>query len=62
MMISLALICLMDTLVVLGFWHYVPWGELAEPASPHLLYGENLLGDFGKVWMSVVSAPAFIGA
>lgn len=62
MMISLALICLMDTLVVLGFWHYVPWGELAESASPHLLYGENLLGDFGKVWMSVVSAPAFIGA
>ena len=62
MMISLALICVMDTLVVIGFWHYVPWGELAESASPHLLYGESLLGNVGKVWMSVVSALAFIGS
>ena len=62
MMISLALICVMDSLVVLGFWHYVPWGELAESASPHLLYGESLLGNVGKVWMSIVSALAFIGS
>lgn len=31
-------------------------------AWAHLLYGENLLGNVGKVWMSVVSALAFIGA
>ena len=62
MMLSLVLIFVMDSLIVLGFRNYVPWGDLAESASPHLLYGENLLGGFGKAWMSVVSALAFIGA
>lgn len=62
MMVSLLLILVMDTVVVLGFHNYVAWGDLAESASPHLLYGENLLGTVGKIWMSVVSALAFIGA
>ena len=62
MMLSLVLIFVMDSLIVLGFRNYVPWGDLVESASPHLLYGENLLGGFGKAWMSVVSALAFIGA
>lgn len=62
MMISLSLIFVMDALVVLGFWHYVPWADLAESASPQLLYGESLLGSAGKIWMCIVSALAFIGA
>lgn len=61
MMIGLALICLMQSIVVLGFHNYVPWAELSTSAAPHLLYGERLLGPVGKVWMTVVSALAVVG-
>lgn len=56
MMIGLALICLVQSVMVLGFHNYTPWAELENSAAPHLLYGGNLLGNAGKVWMSFVSA------
>lgn len=61
MMIGLGLICLMQSVVVLGFHNYVPWAELGESAAPHLLYGEKLLGPVGKIWMAVVSVLAVVG-
>lgn len=62
MALSLCLIFVMDSIVVLGFSNYVPWADLSESATPHLLYGEDLLGSFGKIWMCVVSALAFTGS
>lgn len=62
MILSLVFIFVMDSIVVLGFGNYVPWAELSSSATPHLLYGERLLGGFGKVWMCVVSALAFTGS
>ena len=62
MMIGLGLILLMQTVVVLGFHNYVPWGELSDSAAPHLLYGERLLGPVGRVWMLLVSVLAVIGS
>lgn len=62
MMLSLVLIFVMDSVVVLGFGNYVSWAELTRSATPHLLYGEDLLGGFGKIWMCVVSALAFTGS
>ena len=62
MMIGLLLILLMQTVVVLGFHNYVPWGELTESAAPHLLYGERLLGRPGRVWMTIVSVLAVVGS
>lgn len=61
MMLSLLLILVMDSVVVLGFHNYVPWAELEASASPHMLYGQKLLGIAGMVWMTIVSASAFIG-
>lgn len=60
MFIGLALICLVQSIMVLGFHNYTPWGELSESAAPHLLYGANLLGTPGKVWMVLVAALACI--
>ncbi|MGM9617324.1 APC family permease [Butyricicoccus sp.] len=60
MIIGLIVICIMQSIMVLGFHNYTPWAELADSAAPHLLYGENLLGYPGKLWMSLVAALAVI--
>ena len=31
----------MQSLLVLGFWHYTPWSKLAASTSPHILYGTS---------------------
>lgn len=60
MVLSLLVIFGMQVIVVIGMHNYVPWGELAESASPHILYGTNLLGTPGTLWMIVVSIFAVI--
>lgn len=60
MILGLALICLMQAIMILGFHNYTEWGALADSPAPHLLYGYNLLGNFGKVWMTLVGALAVI--
>lgn len=60
MILGLALICLMQAIMILGFHNYTEWGDLADSPAPHLLYGYNLLGNFGKVWMTLVGALAVI--
>ena len=59
-MIGLGLICIVQSILVFGFHNYVPWAELADSPAPHLLYGMNLLGTFGKIWMTLVAAFAVI--
>jgi len=49
MMIGLFLIFIMQSVMVFGFHNYVDWGELADSAAPHLLYGYAVLGEAGKV-------------
>lgn len=60
MILGLVIICIMQAMMVLGFHNYTEWGELADSAAPHLLYGYNLLGNFGKIWMTLVGAFAVI--
>lgn len=60
MMISLIVILIMQSLISIGFSHYVPWDELAESTIPHILYGQLLLGTFGKIWMTIISLLAVI--
>lgn len=60
MILGLAIICLMQAIMVLGFHNYTDWNALANSPAPHLLYGYNLLGNFGKVWMTLVGALAVI--
>lgn len=60
MVLSLLIICGMQILVVWGMGHYTLWGDLAESASPHILYGNSLLGYAGSLWMILVSIFAVI--
>lgn len=60
MVIGLVIICSMQSLMVLGFHNYTPWADLANSSAPHLLYGESLLGQVGKIWMTVVSVLAVV--
>jgi len=60
MVLGLAIICIMQTIMIFGFHNYTEWGELAESPAPHLLYGYSLLGNFGKIWMTLVGAFAVI--
>lgn len=62
MFIGLALICVVQSVLVLGFHNYTDWNELANSAAPHLLYGQNLLGTVGKFWMALVAALALISS
>jgi amino acid transporter len=60
MFISLATVLLMQTFMVLGFRHYVKWNELAVSPTPHMLYGVNMLGTPGRIWMAFVSVFAAV--
>lgn len=60
MVLSLLIICGMQILVVLGMGHYTLWDDLANDASPHILYGTSLLGRTGAYWMILVSVFAVI--
>lgn len=41
MMIGLGLICVVQSVMVLGFHNYTPWGELADSAAPLLFTGKS---------------------
>lgn len=58
MILSLVIVCVMQIILVLGFHNYTLWGDLAESATPHVLYGTSLLGKFGTIWMAIVSILA----
>ncbi len=60
MVASLLIILGMQIIMVLGMGHYTLWSELADSASPHILYGSSLLGRVGSIWMIFVSIFAVI--
>lgn len=60
MILSLLIICGMQTLVVFGMGHYTLWSDLESSATPHILYGNSLLGYAGSLWMILVSVFAVI--
>ncbi len=60
MILSLLIICGMQILVVIGMGHYTLWDDLAVSESPHILYGNALLGKIGSLWMILVSVFAVI--
>ena len=60
MFIGLGIICLVQSILIMGFKNYTYWDALAASAAPHLLYGENLLGKAGQIWMAFVAALAVV--
>jgi len=62
MVISLVVICIMFSLLVIGFKNYTPWDALGESTTPHVLYGTALLGPLGTYWMAIVSIFAVVSS
>ena len=62
MVLSLAIILVMQSILVIGFKNYTPWADLAASASPHILYGTLLLGNVGKIWMAIVAILAVVSS
>lgn len=60
MVLSLVIILVMQILVVIGMGRFTLWGDLAESAAPHILYGNSLLGTIGSYWMVLVSIFAVV--
>lgn len=60
MMLGMFIICIVQSIMVIGFHNYVSWDELAVSAAPHMLYGANLLGEPGKWLIVVVATMALI--
>lgn len=60
MVLSLLIVCGMEVLVIFGMHNYTDWGELAVNTSPHIFYGNSLLGTAGSIWMILVSIFAVV--
>lgn len=60
MFLSLAVIAVIQIFMVLGIKNYVLYGDLAASNAPHMLYGVNLFGKVGKVWIGIISILAAI--
>ncbi|MGN0483897.1 MAG: APC family permease [Lachnospiraceae bacterium] len=60
MVLSLVVVCVMQIIVVLGMHNYTDWTELAGSNSPHIFYGNALLGKAGSLWMILVSIFAVV--
>ena len=60
MFLGLGVICIVQSVMVLGFHNYTLWDDLASSPAPHLMYGEALLGRAGKIWMTFVAALAVV--
>lgn len=60
MVLSLLIVCGMEIFVIFGMHNYTDWGELAVNTSPHIFYGNSLLGTAGSIWMILVSIFAVV--
>ncbi|MCR5666357.1 MAG: APC family permease [Eubacterium sp.] len=62
MVLSMVIILGMQTFLSIGFRNYTQWGELGASTTPHILFGQMLLGPLGKYWMLIVTLLAAISS
>ena len=62
MVLSMIIILVMQIILTFGFANYTPWADLAESGTPHILYGEMVLGNVGKYWMMAVAIFATVSS
>lgn len=62
MVVSMLIILAMQTFLTLGFKNYTTWGDLAGSTTPQMLYGQALLGPFGRYWMLIITLLAAISS
>ena len=62
MILSMIIILAMQSFLTFGFGNYTSWEELGASTTPHILFGQMLLGPIGKYWMVIVSLLAVISS
>ena len=62
MILSMIIILVMQAFLTIGFSNYTSWEELGASTTPHILFGQLLLGPLGKYWMVIVSLLAVISS
>lgn len=60
MVLSLAIMGIIQIIMVLGFKNYTLWSDLGSATSPHVLYAVAMLGKWGRYWMIVVAILAAV--
>ncbi|MEE3420510.1 MAG: APC family permease [Lachnospiraceae bacterium] len=60
MFLSLAIMCVIQILMVLGYRRYTPWKELGDAVSPHMLYAVHMLGEPGRYLMVFIAIFAAV--
>ena len=60
MFMSLGIILVLMILTVFGISNYVLWADLGASNTPHIIYGVQVLGQFGYLWMGVIVILAAI--
>ncbi|MBO5260667.1 MAG: APC family permease [Coprococcus sp.] len=62
MVLSMVIILIMQIILTYGFAYYTPWEELSASGTPHVLYGQMVLGNIGKYWMMAVAIFATVSS
>ena len=62
MVVSMLIILAMQTFLTLGFKNYTIWSDLSGSTTPQMLYGQALLGPFGRYWMLIITLLAAISS
>ena len=60
MVLSLAIMGIIQIIMIFGFKNYTEWSELGASASPHVLYAVSMLGKWGRYWMIIVAIFAAV--
>ncbi len=60
MVLSLAIMGIIQIIMIFGFKNYTEWSELGTSASPHVLYAVSMLGKWGRYWMIIVAIFAAV--
>ena len=60
MVLSLAIMGIIQIIMIFGFKNYIEWSELGTSASPHVLYAVSMLGKWGRYWMIIVAIFAAV--
>lgn len=60
MILGIVMLFAVQAMLGVGMTHYVTLEALASSPMPHMLFAENLLGQFGVYWMGIVTLLAGI--
>lgn len=58
MILGISILFLVQSVLGIGMTNYVSLEELANSTMPHMVFAENLLGNYGLYWMAIITILA----